>query len=139
MIRATAVYRDELCRAKFTYNVEPFNLLHWRSHLDEVKTGTPWRGPCGDLTATVMDALTTEKFGISANLIDCARIIVAIDRSVEPDHIVGAIKTEDDGWLIVGDTNRKPYTAHGMTYKAFEYNLLSEAGMKPIWRAGVPW
>lgn len=142
MIIATADvmrFRDGYCRRNYMYSVEPFNLLRWRSHLSAVESGQPWAGPCGDLTATVLDILTSTNYADPVSLDRCYRILVSIDGGDAPDHIVGAVQTDDDGFLIVGDTVRPAYPHTIFSYKAFEYNRLSEAGLKPIWREGTPW
>lgn len=126
---------DRMCRTRFTYEVKPFNLLHWRSHRAEVELHEGWSGPCGDLTSTVMDFITE-----NTPLQDCYRLLVSLEHADKPDHIVGCVRTDDAGFVIVGDTARPgAYSCTGMPHRVIEYNRLSEAGANPVWRSGAPW
>lgn len=136
MLKNEADKIDRACREKFTYEVKPFNLLHWRSHLDDALAERDWSGPCGDLVSTVMDALTRR----AAALEDCYRLLVSIEHQEMPDHVVGCVKTSDSGFVIVGDTTRPgAYSHHAMAHRPIDFNRLSEASGDPVWHAGVPW
>lgn len=130
---------DARARERFSYKVEEFNLLHWRSHADAVRRGEPWHGPCGDLTSTVLD-LATNEGGVP--LTECFRIIVGANGGFKADHIVACIKTSDRGYVIFGDTGGPPYPASRMPHRPLEFNRMDEAGPKHediVWRYRTPW
>jgi hypothetical protein len=126
---------DAECRRRFTYVVTDFELYHWRSHGDEVLQGKSWEDCCSGLTSTVLDLVTRT----GEPLENCCRLLVGLNTKRSPDHMVGAVLTEQ-GWWVVGDTTPlPPYKASSMRHHTFFYNLLSEAGLDPVWRTGVPW
>lgn len=138
MIYEQARKIDADARRYFTYQAAPFNLTHWRSFRDDVLAGRPWSGACADLTSTVLDIATHMDFG--APLSECFRLLVSIDGSDKPNHMVGCIRMAGTGFAIVGDTTRPGiYPASDMRHRHFEYNCLAEAGTDPVWRGGVPW
>lgn len=132
---ADAKIADHHARQGYTYEATDWELYHWRSHADAVLSNIPWRGPCADLTSTVLDLLTRN----GADLKDCYRLLVSSTGGDKPDHTVGCVLTGDGGMWIVGDTFNEAYPHHEMQHRGLEYNRLSEAGPNPIWREGNPW
>ena len=90
-----------MARQGWHYEVDDFMLYHWRSHADAVLNGEPWEGPCADLTSTTFDLMMRGVAQGHIELSDCYRLLVSSTGSDKPDHMVGAVHTEEGDWVII--------------------------------------
>ena len=134
---AAKIHEIELqARARFTYFPDPVDRDYWRSHGDEVLANKDWKDDCDGLASTILDLLGRAGMPLE----DRYRLLVDSDHDGKPDHMIGACVDDAGDVWIVGDTfNHAPYHAASMLHGPYEYNRLSEAGAKPVWRGGVPW
>lgn len=119
---------DSLARRVFIYTPDG-KIDEWRSHSYEALNGLTIRDDCDGLASTVVELC----FKSGARLSELYRLAVFAS-SDGSGHMVGCVETSDEGFLIVGDTFRSPYSATQIQHKPNIYRRLTS----PDWQEGFP-